>query len=103
MLQFTHEFGHSGGIHSFVFNPYSFLLIFEDLQACGYLPLLRVLQVLDRPGNEFIVHTVRISEAARCPLPMSAERRTELLKQSINYAIDDLRFSEGQKFAHGSG
>jgi len=103
MLQFTHEFGHSGGIHSFVFNPYSFLLIFEDLQACGYLPLLRVLQVLDRPGNEFIVHIVRISEAARCPLPMSAERRTELLKQSINYAIDDLRFSEGQKFANGSG
>jgi hypothetical protein len=92
-LQFTHEFGHSGGIHSFVFNPYSFLLIFEDLQACGYLPLLRVLQVLDRPGNEFIVHIVRISEADCCPLPLSAERRTELLKQSINYAIDDLRFS----------
>jgi hypothetical protein len=102
-LQFTHEFGHSGGIHSFVFNPYSFLLIFEDLQACGYLPLLRILQVLDRPGNEFIVHIVRISEAACCPLPLTAERRTELLKQSIIYAIDDLRFSEEQELINGSG
>jgi len=102
-LQFTHEFGHSGGIHSFVFNPYSFLLIFEDLQACGYLPLLRVLQVLDRPGNEFIVHIVRIPEAERCPLPLTAERRSELLRQSINYAIDDLRFSKGQKSANSSG
>jgi hypothetical protein len=102
-LQFTHEFGHSGGIHSFVFNPYSFLLIFEDLQACGYLPQLRVLQVLDRPGNEFIVHIARIPEAERCPLPLTAERRSELLRQSINYAIDDLHFSKGQKFANSSG
>ena len=36
-LQFTQEFGHTGGIHSFVSNPYSFLQIFEDLQACGLL------------------------------------------------------------------
>ena len=89
-LQFTHEFGHSGGIHSFVFNPYSFLLIMEDLQACGFLPLLRVQEVIDRGGQEFIVHIARISEASRCPLPLGAERRTELLRQAIDYYIDDL-------------
>ncbi len=89
-LQFTHEFGHSGGIHSFVFNPYSFLLIIEDLQACGFLPLLRVQEVIDRPGQEFIVHIVKISEASRSPLPLDAARRTELLRQAIAYYIDDL-------------
>jgi len=92
-LQFTQEFGHTGEIHSFVFNPYSFLLIFEDLQACGLLPLLRIRGVIDRPGNEFIVHIARIQEADCCSLPLTAQRRTELLKQAINYFIDDLRVS----------
>jgi hypothetical protein len=89
-LQFTHEFGHSGGIHSFVFNPYSFLLIMEDLQACGFLPLLRVRDVVDRGSDEFFVHIEKIPEASRSPLPLGAERRTELLRLAIAYYIDDL-------------
>jgi hypothetical protein len=92
-LQFTYEFGHAGETHSFVFNPYSFLLIFEDLQACGFLPRLRLLDVIERGGNEFIVHIVKIPDSSCCRLPLSAERRTELVKLSINYAIDDLKFS----------
>ncbi len=96
-LQFNHEFGHIGGIHSFVFNPYSFLLIFEDLQACGFLPLLRIREVIDRPGQEFIVHIARIPEADRCPLPLSAQRRTDLLRLATQYAIDDLRFAAVQE------
>jgi hypothetical protein len=89
-LQFTHEFGHSGGIHSFVFNPYSFLLIMEDLQACGLLPLLRVRDVVVTDTAEFFVHIEKIPEVSRCPLPLGAERRTELLRQAIDYYIDDL-------------
>ncbi len=89
-LQFTHEFGHSGGVQSFVFNPYSFLLIMEDLQACGFLPLLRVRDVVDRGSDEFFVHIEKIPEASRSPLPLGAERRTELLRLAIAYYIDDL-------------
>jgi len=89
-LQFTHEFGHSGGIHSFVFDPYSLLLIMEDLQACGFLPLLRVRDVVDRGSDEFFVHIEKIPEASRSPLPLGAERRTELLRLAITYYIDDL-------------
>jgi hypothetical protein len=90
-LQFTSEFGEAGGIHSFVFNPYSFLLIFEDLQACGFLPLLRLEEVIDRGGDEFIVHIGRIPAAAHSQRPLSKERRTELLRLSISYYIEDLK------------
>ncbi len=95
-LQFTHEFGHAGGIHNFVFNPYSFLLIMEDLQACGFLPLLRVQEVIDRGNDEFIVHIEKLPEASRCSRPLGAERRTELLRQAIGYYLDDLNASRQQ-------
>ncbi len=95
-MQFTYEFGHTGGAHSFVFNPYSFLLIFEDLQGCGFFPLLRVKDVIDTGGQEFVVHIEKIPEASRRPLPLGAERRTELLRQAIGYYLDDLNATRQQ-------
>lgn len=96
-MQFTYEFGHTGGAHSFVFNPYSFLLIFEDLQGCGFFPLLRVKDVIDTGGQEFVVHIEKIPESSRRPLPLGAERRTELLRQAIGYYLDDLNATRQQQ------
>lgn len=76
--------------HCFVYNPFSFLLIIEELQACGFFPDLRLIEVVDPGTHEFFVHFAKAPSESRIVFSMTSSRRSELIKRAIAYQFDDL-------------
>jgi hypothetical protein len=74
--------------HCWRLNPFQFELIFSDLLACGFVKHLSIAESIVH-GSEFVVYLKR-AEAANNDVAFTAERRTELLKKSIEFQFSDL-------------
>jgi hypothetical protein len=74
--------------HCWRLNPFQFELIFSDLLACGFINHLSIAESIVH-GSEFVVYLQR-TEAANSDVAFTAERRTELLKKSIEFQFSDL-------------
>ena len=75
--------------HCWVFNPYSFCVIIADLAACGFIPMLKVVQILEN-GTEFIVHIHKGTNDDHTARLVVAERH-ELSIQSLTYSYEDVK------------
>jgi len=75
--------------HCWVFNPYSFCVIIEDLAACGFIPMLKVVQILEN-GTEFIVH-IRKDKIDDHTTRLTIAERHELSIRSLTYGFEDIK------------
>ena len=74
--------------HCWRFNPYHFELVFSDVKACGLIKYLSISEIITQ-GSEFIAYIER-SEEKTNQQPLSAHKRTELMKQSLLFQFNDL-------------
>jgi len=71
------------------FNPYSFELFLGELQALGLLSSL-VVEECAVNGAEFIVRICKKGVSASVSIDFTAERRTELARQSVLFHAQDV-------------
>jgi hypothetical protein len=74
--------------HCWRFNPFQFELIFSDLKACGLIKHLTIIEN-SLNGSEFIVHISRSGDVSDS-FAITSEKRTALLKKSIEFQYQDL-------------
>jgi hypothetical protein len=74
--------------HCWRYNPHQFELVFSDLKACGFINYLSILEIITN-GSEFIVYIERSGHISN-KQPLSAEKRTELMKNSLVFQFKDL-------------
>lgn len=74
--------------HCWRYNPHQFELIFSDLKACGFIEYLAIHEIITN-GSEFIVYLNRTKHDNN-QNSLSAEKRTELMKNSLLFQFQDL-------------